>query len=595
VKGAVQLDSGELAGYLYMQNRPAGYTVGEQLADPVGSEDSGQPLNLRSLLDGHTFFLLDVCAGWCPACRDAQPQGPIAIAQLGAEGIALRIVPLLLEGSQRVPTTQGDAFAWRSLYQLPGPVLHDSGAFETPFWNAGSFVLGVNQPGFPTYLLVGPDGTILNRHIVAMQADEIVALVESFGPPPPPNELRVSDVSVSEGAGAAVVTVSRSRTDVATSVSYSTLAGTAGGLDFGSTSGVLTFAAGQPAATISVPILEDTIDEPSESFTVVLSSPSGKGATIADGVGVVTITDNDDPSVLSIDTGVRVVEGTGGKTTVPISLHLDKPSGFSIVVKYSIAAGTASASDIVVESGSLAFEKGMTSATIFATVIADALPESKETFLVNLTSASNAKVPVNQSVVTIVDDDGDTIPPVVSPKGDVVEIKMALNATVVVSFTNPPASDNKSGSLSTICSPPSGSLFGYGTTGIGCTAEDKAGNIGFGKFSVVVRTPSVPGAVFDAANPSGPPLTQAFRGQQVLVRVNAGAFAPRARVRLAFVAADGARYDLDKAAAEGDGSLSVRTVIPIPAALGPGHMVAESAAAGGDYDRAWALEVLPRP
>jgi hypothetical protein len=66
-------------------------------------------------------------------------------------------------------------------------------------------------------------------------------------------------------------------------------------------------------------------------------------------------------------------------------------------------------------------------------------------------------------------------------------------------------------------------------------------------------------------------------------------------VRLAFVAADRARYDLDKAAAEGDGSLSVRTVIPIPAALGPGHMVAESAAAGGDYDRAWALEVLPRP
>jgi hypothetical protein len=67
---------------------------------------------------------------------------------------------------------------------------------------------------------------------------------------------------------------------------------TAGG-DFQSKSATLTFAAGTTTATFAVAIVGDTTREPTETFKVVLSSPSGGGAVIGTGTGTVTITDND--------------------------------------------------------------------------------------------------------------------------------------------------------------------------------------------------------------------------------------------------------------------------------------------------------------
>jgi sugar lactone lactonase YvrE len=76
------------------------------------------------------------------------------------------------------------------------------------------------------------------------------------------------------------------------SVAYSTTDGSAHqGTDYTATSGTLTFAPGQTTRTVLVPLRNDSIAEPAETFTLNLSSPVG--ATIADGQGVGTIRDDD--------------------------------------------------------------------------------------------------------------------------------------------------------------------------------------------------------------------------------------------------------------------------------------------------------------
>ena len=107
--------------------------------------------------------------------------------------------------------------------------------------------------------------------------------------------LSVADTEANEGTDAAAafeVTLSSAATGTVT-VNYATADGTAeAGADYTATSGTLTFAAGETAKTISVPVLDDAVDEGEETFTLRLSNAAG--ARITDGEAVGTIA-NDDP------------------------------------------------------------------------------------------------------------------------------------------------------------------------------------------------------------------------------------------------------------------------------------------------------------
>ena len=92
--------------------------------------------------------------------------------------------------------------------------------------------------------------------------------------------LSVSDVIAQEAEGATLdftVTLSQPIPETVT-VRYATVElggyGVAqAGLDYTSTSGTLTFAPGQTSRIVSVPVLDDDLDEPWESFHFVLSNP----------------------------------------------------------------------------------------------------------------------------------------------------------------------------------------------------------------------------------------------------------------------------------------------------------------------------------
>jgi Zn-dependent metalloprotease/Ca2+-binding RTX toxin-like protein len=76
-------------------------------------------------------------------------------------------------------------------------------------------------------------------------------------------------------------------------VDYATASGSAtSGVDFTSTSGMLSFSPGQTSKTITVPVIGDTAVEGDEAFGVHLTDPTG-GATIGDGDAVGTIVDDD--------------------------------------------------------------------------------------------------------------------------------------------------------------------------------------------------------------------------------------------------------------------------------------------------------------
>ena len=110
-----------------------------------------------------------------------------------------------------------------------------------------------------------------------------------------PALLSVADARAAEGDDPSVdfaVTLSRAASSEAT-VEYVTLDGTAvAGEDYTRTRGTLTFAPGETEKTVSVPILDDAIDEGEETFTLKLRN--AKGAYIVDDEATGTI-ENDDP------------------------------------------------------------------------------------------------------------------------------------------------------------------------------------------------------------------------------------------------------------------------------------------------------------
>ena len=115
-------------------------------------------------------------------------------------------------------------------------------------------------------------------------------------PPPPPNSgptFSITDMQVEEGEGSAALTISLSEPlQTQSEVRFTAVSGTAtSGADFIGRSGRIVFSAGETQKTRTFDINQDNLAESTESFTVQLSA--AVGATIANGVGTITIVDDD--------------------------------------------------------------------------------------------------------------------------------------------------------------------------------------------------------------------------------------------------------------------------------------------------------------
>ena len=109
-----------------------------------------------------------------------------------------------------------------------------------------------------------------------------------------PVAVSVADAQAREGPGVTLdfaVTLNRAASGTVT-VDYATADGTATvGADYTATSGMLTFAPGETAKTVSVPVLDDAHDDTGETLSLTLSNASG--ARIRDGEATGTIENSD--------------------------------------------------------------------------------------------------------------------------------------------------------------------------------------------------------------------------------------------------------------------------------------------------------------
>ncbi|HXG09446.1 MAG TPA: PQQ-dependent sugar dehydrogenase [Gemmataceae bacterium] len=154
------------------------------------------------------------------------------------------------------------------------------------------------------------------------------------------------------------------------------------GADYLPTSGQLTFSPGQTTRTVTVAVLGDRLDEPSETFFVQLANPFND--TIADSEGEGTITDDDDGTTLVVSSFTPTRNG--------FTVVFNRPLDASVLNLYDDAAGGLGPADVTLVGnttglvrGSLVVDPSNTRVTFVAT--GGVLP--RDVYTVTLRSAAN--------------------------------------------------------------------------------------------------------------------------------------------------------------------------------------------------------------
>jgi hypothetical protein len=222
--------------------------------------------------------------------------------------------------------------------------------------------------------------------------------------------LSINNASVTEGdAGTTNMnfTVSLSAASEQTvTVDWATANGTATApADYTADSDQLTFTAGDTQETITVAVQGDLLDEgASETFNVNLSNPVN--ATISDGTGVGTITDDDSAPSVTLSADVSTLDEDGSDSPATVTATLSNPSALEVTVNLQFSGSAMSPADYTQSGTSIVIPAGSTSEFIEIDAVQDAVDEPNETVIVSITTVMNGTESGTQQVtVTIVDDD----------------------------------------------------------------------------------------------------------------------------------------------------------------------------------------------
>ncbi|HRZ41469.1 MAG TPA: Calx-beta domain-containing protein, partial [Bacteroidales bacterium] len=182
---------------------------------------------------------------------------------------------------------------------------------------------------------VGPNTVTLTVTDVCGNTSTCSAIVTITDPNAP--TLSINDITVAENAGSATFTVSMSQSrdcDVTFTVNTANNSALSASDYTSITAVTYTIPAGSTSVNVIVPILDDAVGEPTETYFVNLSNPSH--ATILDGQGIGTITDNDAVSVAINDVTVNENDGTATFTVTLTGAIQDQ-----LTVDYATAPNTA--------------------------------------------------------------------------------------------------------------------------------------------------------------------------------------------------------------------------------------------------------------
>jgi hypothetical protein len=243
--------------------------------------------------------------------------------------------------------------------------------------------------------------------ISAVTNRTIIKDVQIVGTPPSPVtptiSFAISDQTVDEGVGKISVMLQlTAATDKTVTVPYG-IDGTAlYGDDYVASPNPVVLLPGDTTAQIEVTIIDDDIDEDDETAVLLMGNPTNaiKGSPFAH---IVTITDNDDPPVVSFVPSDQIhpesVDGLG-------MLLLSHPSSRDITVSFSVGGDAQGGVDYKLTGSPVTIPALDLSFPIVIDVEDDLIDEEDETIILTLGVVTNATVGTpDVHIYTIKDDD----------------------------------------------------------------------------------------------------------------------------------------------------------------------------------------------
>jgi hypothetical protein len=206
----------------------------------------------------------------------------------------------------------------------------------------------------------------------------------------------IADVTCSETVGNCVLTITKDRAKSYSKISVVTTDGTArAGSDYTAINQALTLGNDTVTATVSVPILRDTLLEVDEKFTVSIKSV--RNATIGRSPATVTITDASATPLPTISVTSTAVNENAGSVTFHITRAGDLTGSTSFT--WSTQDGTAVHDvNFTASSGGRTFAAGESDLTASIPVIDDGVYHSDVSFNVILTGITGGQLGSNGSI-----------------------------------------------------------------------------------------------------------------------------------------------------------------------------------------------------
>ena len=318
----------------------------------------------------------------------------------------------------------------------------------------------------------------------------------------------ISDATVGEG-GTAVLTITLSQALAETvTVQWTTGPGTAlPGSDFTGTSGTVTFLSGETSKQIPVATLQDAIFEGAETFNVTLANPSG-GVTISDGLGVVTINDDDTAPAVSV-TATNGGEGSGpiivtftrtGSTTSALNNVAISVGG----AVGDVGAPTAAGGTLV--GSTLSFNANSSTVTLTYGIVDDSIVEGPETLTFSVVGGTGYLLGTpGNATATIVDNDSVPLPSVTvagsngAEGGSPVTITFTRTGSTAAGLT---VKTSRIGTL-TLAGSPGADLAPHSVTGGTYDASTGWVTFNIGVSTVVVTFGVVDDSIVEAAETLG--------------------------------------------------------------------------------------------
>lgn len=191
------------------------------------------------------------------------------------------------------------------------------------------------------------------------------------------------------------------------SVEYAMAEGTATNADFISTSGTLQFAAGETVKSIPLTLVNDSLAESDETFSLTLANPTGARLGSLD-LHTFTIIDDDKPVITLVATDPLASEANldPGEFT----FYRTGPTDSSLTVYYTVGGTASTNSDRTGVGTSVTFQPGFNYTRRLVTPLQDTANEGPETTILTISvDAAYIVGSPSSATVTIADDDRSTV------------------------------------------------------------------------------------------------------------------------------------------------------------------------------------------